>query len=369
MKVALVQDWFVVNGGAEKVVKEIVELYPECDVFSLVDFLEEKDRDFILKGKKAKTSFIQKLPFAKKLYRNYLPLFPTAIESLDFSGYDLIISSSYAVAKGLKKNKNQIHICYCHSPIRYAWDLEDEYFDKTFFLKRIFIKRVLNYIRKWDVKSSSRVDLFIANSNYIAERIKRIYNRDSVVIYPPIDTINFKPLKEKSDYYYTSNRMVAYKKTDLIVQAFNQLPHLKLIVSGDGPEFENLKKMRSSENITFTGFLNKNELISYMQKAKAFVLAANEDFGITSIEAQSCYTPVIAFQKGGYLETVVNEKTGLFFQEQTVESLKASIEKFEKENYQFKDDDFSNNVHKFSISNFRTKLQQTINDYVKTKHS
>ncbi|MBL7882965.1 MAG: glycosyltransferase, partial [Bacteroidia bacterium] len=232
MKVALVQDWFVVNGGAEKVVKEIIELYPDCDVFSLVDFLNDKDREFILKGKKAKTSFIQKMPFSKKLYRNYLPLFPKAIESLDFTKYDLIISSSYAVAKGIKKNKNQIHICYCHSPIRYAWDLEDEYFKKTPFLKRIIIKRVLNYIRKWDVKTSERVDLFIANSNYIAERIKRIYNRDAVVIYPPIDTVNFKPNKEKDNYYFTSNRMVSYKKTDLIVRAFNQLPHLKLIVSG-----------------------------------------------------------------------------------------------------------------------------------------
>jgi glycosyltransferase involved in cell wall biosynthesis len=362
MKVAIVQDWFVVNGGAEKVVKEIITLFPNCDIFSLIDFLNDEDRAFILQGKKATTSFLQKLPFAKEQYRYYLPLFPLAIESLDLKGYDLIISSSYSVAKGIKKKKGQIHICYCHSPIRYAWDLESEYTDNLPPIKRFFAKITLKYIRKWDKRTTARVDLFIANSKNVSERIKRIYNRDSFVLYPPIDTSSFKPEENKSNYYFSSARMVPYKKLDLIVGAFNEMPNLKLIVSGDGPELSNLIKI-GKENIEFIGFVKKKSLISYIQKAKAFILAADEDFGITSVEAQSCCTPVVALEKGGYLETVVENKTGFFFKEQSIKSIKEAILKIESREISLKKNDFISNVERFSIENFQIGFRNIVNIY------
>lgn len=367
MKIALVQDWFIVNGGAEKVVCEIIALYPQADVFSLIDFLNEKDRKEILSGKKITTSYIQKFPFAETMYRNYLMFFPDAIESLDLSAYDLIISSSYAVAKGIKKTSNQIHICYCHSPVRYAWDLEQEYLSGMSGLKRMIAKPVLNYIRKWDLSTTGRVDLFIANSKNVASRIRRIYKRDSVVIYPPVDTSVFLCNEVKEDYYFTTLRVVPYKKLDLIIETFNELPDKKLIVSGDGPELKRIKKI-AGKNIHFIGFVDKQQLVSHMQRAKAFILAAEEDFGITSLEAQSCCTPVIAYKKGGYLETVIEGKTGMFFSEQTVSSLKSAINDFENRQEPFLKNDFIENVSLFKIENFRKEFKQCVDGYVERKN-
>ncbi len=366
MKVALVQDWFVVNGGAEKVVREIVHLYPDVQIFSLVDFLTDEDRKFILGGKRATTSFLQNFPLASSHYRNYLPLFPRAIESLNFAGFDLIISSSYAVAKGISKLPGQVHICYCHSPVRYAWDLKNEYLSQLSWIKKQISKPVLEYIRNWDQGTTNRVDLFIANSKNVAERIKRIYKRESVVIYPPVDISSFKPVENKENYYFTSMRVVPYKKLDLIVETFNGLPDKKLIVSGDGPELDKIKAIAKS-NIEFTGFVNRDKLIEHMQNAKAFVLAAEEDFGITSVEAQSCCTPVIAYRKGGYLETVIENKTGIFFDRQTVESLTEAINQFEKSNVVFKKEDFLDHVAQFSIENFRRNINNCINEYFERK--
>lgn len=363
MKVALVQDWFVVNGGAEKVVKEIIELFPDADVFSLVDFLNDHDRSEILKGKRSTTSYIQNLPFSKNHFRNYLPLFPNAIESLDLSSYDLIISSSYSVAKGVRKRNGQIHICYCHSPVRYAWDLKDEYLSALSWPKRQVSQMVLSYIRKWDLGTTPRVDLFIANSRNVAERIKRIYNRDSVIIYPPVDTSSFMPEENKDDYYFTTLRVVPYKKLDLIVDTFNMMPEKKLIVSGDGPALDSLKS-KAGDNIRFTGFVKKHELVKLMQKARGFILAAEEDFGITSLEAQSCCTPVIAFRKGGYLETVVEGKTGVFFDQQNAESLKKAILDFESSGVKFKREDFLKNVEQFTIEKFRSTFKNCIDEFV-----
>jgi len=365
MKVAFVQDWLTVDGGAEKVAKEIINCFDDVDVFALIDFLSDKDRKEIIKGKKATTSFIQKLPFAEKAYRNYLPLFPKAIESLDFAGYDLIVSSSYSVAKGLKKsNTNQVHVCYCHSPIRYAWDLEDEYLSHIGGIKKMLAKYFLKYIRKWDLKTANRPDYYITNSHFVAERIKRIYNREATVIYPPIDTSSFSYYNQKEAYYFTSSRMVPYKKIDLIVKAFKHLPQLNLIVSGDGPELEYLKEI-ATNNVSFVGFVEKPKLIEYIQKAKAFILAAEEDFGITSIEAQSCGTPVIAYKKGGYLETVIDHKTGLFFEEQTPESIAKAVADFESEKLTFTKEDFLQNVEKFTIGRFQNEFKSFIKKHVK----
>ncbi len=367
MKVALVQDWFVVNGGAEKVVREIINLYPELKVFSLIDFLDDADREYILNGKRATTSFLQNIPGARKNYRSYLPLFPTAIESLDLSGFDLIISSSSAVAKGIKKNSNQIHICYCHSPARYAWDLQEEYLSDLSWSKKIISRFILKYIRNWDLNSTSRVDFFIANSKNIAERIERIYHRKSHVIYPPVDTNSFTPVEQKENYYFTSLRIVPYKKLDLIISTFNELSDKRLIIAGEGPDLEKMKSL-AKNNIEFVGYVSRDSLINYMQKAKAFVLAAEEDFGITSLEAQCCCTPVIAYKKGGYLETVIDGKTGLFFKEQTIASLKDAILRFEKLENNFSKEDFIKNVSGFSIENFRINFKNCVNEYLAGKN-
>lgn len=362
MKVALIQDWFVVNGGAEKVFREFIHIFPDADVFGLVDFLEEKDRNDILNGKKVTTTWIQKVPNARNSFRNYLVFFPHAIRSLDLSGYDLIISSSYAVAKGIRKRKGQIHICYCHSPVRYAWDLRQAYLSRLGGLKRMIAGLMLDHIAQWDLKTIGEVDHFIANSKNVAERIKRIYNRDSTVIYPPVDIKGFTPCHRKEDYYFTSLRVVPYKRLDLIVDAFRLMPDKRLVVSGDGPA---LAKIRASAtpNVEFLGFISKNDLVSRVQKAKAFVLAAEEDFGITSLEAQSCLTPVIALKRGGYLETVVENKTGVFFNEQTADSIRNAILTFEGMNKPFEEIDFTKNVESFSTERFRNSISTFIRQH------
>ncbi|WP_415407431.1 glycosyltransferase [Sulfurovum sp. CS9] len=329
MKVAIVHDWLVTNAGAEKVLRSIVNLYPDADIFSLVDFLSDEERNIIIDSKKVHTSFIQKLPYAKKQFRNYLPLFPKAIESFDLSTYDLIISSSWAVAKGIKKDPNQLHVCYCHTPIRYAWDLYDEYTKDLPWLKKILVQSILKYIRKWDIDTLDRVDHFIANSKFVQERIKRIYNRESTVIYPPVNIDKFTFREKKEDFYLTASRLVPYKKTKLIVEAFNQMPDKKLVVIGSGEEYNAIKKI-AKDNIKILGYQPDEILISTMQKAKGFIYAAIEDFGIIPIEAMACGTPVIALNEGGTKETVINKTTGIHFKEQTQQSIIDSINAFEK---------------------------------------
>lgn len=328
MKVAIVHDWLVTDAGAEKVLRAIIDIYPKADIFSLVDFLDEKQRQAVLCSKRVKTSFIQKLPFADKHFRNYFFLFPIAIESLDLSGYDLIISSSWAVAKGVKRSENQLHISYCYTPIRYAWDLYDEYTKNLKQPKKMIVQATLAYIRKWDIKTLDRVDYFIADSKFVQERIKRIYKRDSTVIYPPVDVENFNLYEKKEDFYLSASRLVPYKKTKLIVEAFNEMPQKKLVVIGDGEEFNSIKEI-AKENIEVLGYQEKDVLIKYMQRAKAFVYAAIEDFGIVPIEAMSCGTPVIALDEGGTAETVIDGVNGVHFQEQTKQSIIDALTKFD----------------------------------------
>ncbi len=362
MKVAIVQDWLIVEGGAEKVLHEILNVYPEADLFALIDFLPDSTRNKVLLGKKAKTTWLQKLPFIKHYYRNLLFLFPKAIETFDLSEYDLIISSSYCVAKGIKREKGrQLHICYCHSPMRYAWDLKEQYLNDLGLIKKVFFKSIINRIAKWDLKTVDNVDHFIANSHNVQERINRIYKREAFVIYPPADVSVFTFKEEKKSYYFTSCRMVPYKKVSLIVEAFALLPHLKLIVAGDGPELKSLIK-KDIPNVEFLGFLAQNELIEKIQNAKAYVLAANEDFGITSIEAQACGTPVIALKKGGYLETVLNNETGVFFDEQTVISLKETINDFEKNPLKINQDVLLRHIDDFTIDSFKNKIEKYVTE-------
>jgi glycosyltransferase involved in cell wall biosynthesis len=361
MKIVVVHDWLVTNAGAEKVLKNIIDIYPDADVFSLVDFLDHKVRKVVLNGKYAKTSFIQNLPFAKKHFRNYLPLFPKAIESLDLSAYDLIISSSWAVAKGVKKNKNQLHISYCHTPIRYAWDLYDEYTSNLKQPKKFIVQQTLKYIRKWDIGSLDRVDYFIANSKFVSIRISKTYKKDSIVIYPPVNTNKFILNEKKEDFYLTACRLVPYKKTKLIVEAFNEMPNKKLYVIGDGEEYESIKKI-AKPNIKLLGYQEFQDMISYMQKAKAFLYAAIEDFGIVPIEAMSCGTPVIALDEGGTAETVAHTKTGIHFKKQKKEDIIKAIELFEQKDFDYKN--ISNEAKKYSEKRFKQEFKDFIDSKI-----
>lgn len=369
MKIAIIHDWLVTYAGAEKVLEQFLKLYPTADIFTIVDFLPEKDRAF-LNGHNITTSFIQKLPFAKNKYRNYLPLMPLAIEQFDLSMYDVILSSSHAVAKGVLTGPNQLHICYIHSPMRYAWDLQHQYLKESGLdrgLKGWIAKYLLHKMRLWDLRTVNSVDYFIANSHYIAKRVLKAYRRDAVVVYPPVDVEKFDLCTQKEAFYVTASRMVPYKKIDLIVEAFSQMPDKKLIVIGDGPDMAKIKD-KAGENVIIMGYQPFHVLKEYMQKAKAFIFAAEEDFGITPVEAQSCGTPVIAYGKGGALETIISEKTGLFFEAQVVAAVKESIIRFET--MTFLPSRIHENALKFSNERFLNEIQGFIeNCYAQHKEN
>ncbi|HMU41925.1 MAG TPA: glycosyltransferase family 4 protein [Ignavibacteriaceae bacterium] len=333
MKTAIIHEWLVNYGGSERCVESFVNIWNDAPVFALVDFLNDSERKIILNDKHTVTSFIQNLPFAKKKHRNYLPLFPLAVEQFDLNDYELIISSSHAVAKGVLTNSNQLHICYCHTPIRYAWDLTHQYLNEAGLshgLKSMVVKSILHYIRNWDITSSLRPDYFIANSKYIARRINKLYRRDAEVIYPPVDTDLFPVEDFKDEYYLTAARFVPYKRVDLIAEAFSQMPDKKLIIIGEGSEQQKIKS-KSGKNVELVGYQKTEDLKKYLQKAKAFVFAAEEDFGISVIEAMSCGTPVIAFSKGGTGETVIDGQTGILFDEQNAASIISAVKRFVSE--------------------------------------
>ncbi|MBW7842696.1 MAG: glycosyltransferase [Ignavibacterium sp.] len=366
MKTAIVQEWLVNYAGSEKVVESFTSIWQDADVFTLVDFLNDEERRIILKGKKAKTSFIQSLPYAKKRHRKYLPLFPKAIESFDLSKYDLIISSSHSVAKGVRTNKNQLHICYCHSPMRYAWDEADYYLKEANLnsgIKGLVAQSILKYLRKWDLKSADNVDYFIANSNHIAKKIKRIYNRHADVIYPPVDVEKFSLATEKEDFYLTASRLVPYKRIDLIIEAFARMPDKKLIVIGSGPEKERLKA-KAASNISLIGYQEFDSLKSYMQKAKAFVFAAEEDFGIIVVEAMACGTPVIAGNFGGTTESVVDKKTGVLFPNQTVDSIVEAVKNFDVIAKSINNSEIRIHSEKFSREIFEKNIKAYVDEKI-----
>jgi glycosyltransferase involved in cell wall biosynthesis len=341
MKVAIVHEWLTVIAGSESCFKVFTEIYPDADIFVLVSD-EESVKKLGINPNRIKTSFIQKLPKSKTKWKSYLPFFPFAVEQFDLSKYDLIISSSHAVAKGVITNANQIHICYIYSPIRYAWDLYHQYLSEANLnkgIKGFIAKLILHYIRLWDFSTANRVDEFIPISKYIEKRVWRTYRRKSYkVIYPPVAIDDFTLKLDKENFYLTASRLVPYKKIDLIVEAFSNLPNTKLVVIGDGPEIKKIKE-KGGANVEILGYQKFEVLKDYMQRAKAFVFAAEEDFGIIPIEAQACGTPVIAYGKGGSLETVqgkfVGQKieitdTGVFFDKQTVHSLIEAVSFFEE---------------------------------------
>lgn len=368
ISVGIVADWLVTYAGAERVVKEMIELFPDSDVYSIVDFLSDEARANF-NDKKSTTTFIQHLPKAKKKYQTYLPLMPLAIEQIDVSKHDIVLSSSHAVAKGVLTGPDQLHISYVHSPIRYAWDLQHQYLKEAKLdkgIKGLLAKYLLHKIRMWDVRTSNGVDHFIANSKFISRRVKKVYGRDADVIYPPVEVERFDFNDNKEDFYLTASRMVPYKRMDLIVEAFANMPDKKLVVIGDGSEMPKVKK-KAAANIEILGYQPDQVLQDYMKRAKAFVFAAEEDFGITPVEAQACGTPVIAYGKGGVLETVrpygINNPTGLFFDRQSISSLVETVKKFDKIQNLILPSDCKENSQSFSSDRFKREL----NAYIEQK--
>jgi len=365
MKTAIVCDWLVTPGGAEKVLSQLLHCYPAADLFAVVDFVTPEKREF-LHGKSVKTTFIQSLPFANTRYRHYLPFMPLAIEQLDMSAYDLVISSSHAVAKGVITGPNQLHISYVHSPMRYAWDLQHQYLRETGLHKKLsgwLARYYLHKLRLWDARTAAGVDHFIANSQFIARRIEKTYRREASVIYPCIDSSRFTAGHEKESFYLTASRLVPYKRMDLIVDAFRAMPEKKLVVIGDGPEFSKIKK-KAGSNVELLGYQPDEVLISYLQKARAFIFAAEEDFGLMPVEAQACGTPVIAYGKGGALETVKDlshsKATGLFFSEQSTEEIVKAVNFFEANANHFRVEHCVENAQRFSPQAFQTAFKKFV---------
>ncbi len=360
-RVAVVHEWLIDYSGSERVLEQILLSYPDADLYALVDFLPEADRHF-LHGRQAQTSFIQRLPFAQKRFRNYLPLFPLAIEQFDLSDYDLIITSSHAVAKGVLTGPDQLHVSYVHSPMRYAWDLQHIYLREsglTKGLKAWFARWVLHKLRIWDVRTGAGVNRFVANSAYIARRIAKAYDRASTVIYPPVDTDGFAYAPEKEDFYLTASRLVPYKKIDLIAEAFTGMPDKRLVIIGDGPEMDKVKS-KSGANVEILGYQPFDNLRDHMQRARAFVFAAEEDFGIVPVEAQACGTPVIAYGRGGARETVrdieMPDPTGIWFEPQTPEAIRDAVNRFEAAGGRISTAACRRNAERFSPDRFRGEL-------------
>jgi glycosyltransferase involved in cell wall biosynthesis len=340
-------------------------VYPQADIFATIDFVPDKER-FFLQGKPVKTTFIQKLPFARTKYRQYLPLTPLAVEQHDLSGYDLIISSNHAVAKGVLTGPDQLHVCMCYSPIRYAWDLQHQYLGESGLnkgLKGWIAKAILHYMRIWDYRTASGVDKFIGISDFIVRRIRKIYGREATVIYPPVDVERFTYYENKENFYLTASRMVPYKRIDMIVDTFNVMPDRKLIVIGDGPDFEKIRA-KAGTNVTLLGYQSFDVLKDHLQRARAFIFAAEEDFGIAPLEAQACGTPVVAYKKGGAVETICGlgtpKPTGVFFEEQTVTGLLKAIHSFEENANAISAANCRENALRFSPDRFRREFKELV---------
>jgi glycosyltransferase involved in cell wall biosynthesis len=366
-RVAIVHDWFDKPGGAERVLHELIACFPDADLFAVVDMLSEDDRGVVL-NKVVTTTFIQKLPGARKHFRRYLPLMPLAIEQMDLSDYDLVISSSWAVAKGVITGPDQLHIAYVHTPLRYAWHQQHDYLrleqlDRG--LKGAAARLVLHWLRLWDLRTVNNVDVWLANSSNVARRIRKTYGKQAEVLYPPVRIEDFTFTEEKAGYYFTCSRLVQYKRVDLLVDAFLSRSGSELVIAGDGPELPSLReRARHASNIRFLGRRTDGEVRELLRKARAFIFAANEDFGIAPIEAQACGTPVIAFGQGGALETVrgleIERPTGCFFYEQTPASLLEAIERFENLAVPIDPKDCRANANKFRSERFREQLHNVV---------
>ena len=366
-RVALVHEWLDTYYGSERVVAEILACFPEADLFALVDFMPAGQRGF-LGGRPVRTSFLQRLPFARRRFRAYLPLMPLAIEQFDLQDYDLVLSSSHAFAKGVLTGPNQLHVAYIHAPMRYAWEYQHQYLRQSGLdrgLRGALTRWLLHYLRLWDARTANPVDHFIANSRYIARRIDKIYRRPSAVVHPPVDVARFALQTAKEDYYLAVSRFAPYKHTETIVEAFRGLAGQRLVVIGEGPGLRRARA-RAGPNVTLLGFQSFEALHRHLGAAKALIFAAEEDFGIAPVEAQACGTPVIAFAGGGALETVRGldqaRPTGLFFEAQTAEAIAAAVLRFETEGRAIAAEDCRANAQAFSAERFRSAYVRQISD-------
>lgn len=359
MKVSVVHDWFFVNGGAEKVASDIMDIYgnEEVTVYTLFNHFNERDTKQVLKNYKIKVSVLQHFPFITKIYRYLLPLMPFIIKRFRITGQDLVVTSSHAVAKGVSVSAGTLHVCYCHTPMRYVWDMYEDYASNHSMGTSLLYRLLVKYIRRWDLETSRHVDFFIANSIHVQERIQRNYNRSSVVIYPPVRIDKFA-LSElpREDYFLCLGRFVPYKKIDLIIQAFQQMPDKKLVLIGDGYGTKTIDDLlHNAHNIQWLGYKEDKELIQHIQQAKACIFAAKEDFGIMCVEVQACGTPVLALNYGGYQETVVNGKTGYLFNEQTTESIMQAVQHFDEHPLNDRET-IRENALRFSVERFKEEF-------------
>jgi glycosyltransferase involved in cell wall biosynthesis len=359
IKVALVHDWLTGRRGGEKVLEVLAEIFPLAPIYTLFHFQGTQAPE--IEKRLIRTSFLQGLPFLKGHYRSYLPLFPLAAELFDLREYELVISSSHCVVKGVIPHPDALHVSYVHSPVRYAWNQYYAYFSprKLPVFSRIFIPPVIHYLRLWDESASARVDHFVANSVNVARRIKKYYRREADVIPAPVDTEFFQPADGRpEDYYLIVSALVPYKMIDLAMAAFHRFG-ARLKIVGQGPDEKKLRKLAGT-NIEFLGAVDSSSLLRLYQNARALILPGEEDFGITALEAEACGTPVIAFGRGGALETVIVEKTGLFFLEPRVESLLAALDKFQ--GLEFNKLEVRSQAMKFSRTIFKDKVQTYIRD-------
>lgn len=364
MRVAIIHDWLYVLGGAERVLADILRCYPDADVFTLFNALSEDDQKKI--GiRTVKTSYLQRFPRIAKVHRYLLPLMPLAIEQFDLSEYDLVISSSYAVAKGVLTGPNQVHVSYVHSPMRYAWDLQHEYLRQSNMargLKSALVRSLLGRMRLWDVRTAHGPDLMLANSAFVARRIKKIYGREAPVLNPPVEILGRREKQGVGDYFFAASRLVPYKNIHLIVEAITRAPDLKLVVAGTGPEEARLRAI-AGPNVEFKGFVSDAEMRDLMAGARAFIFAAEEDFGIVPVEAQAEGTPVLAYGRGGALETVVGHgpgRTGLFFEEPTPEAILACVRRFVADEASFDWQVCRAHAERFSSARFRDALERHV---------
>lgn len=329
-KVALVHDWLVSEGGAEQVLRCFHDMYPEAPIFTLV--YNEKTAPSWTRGLDIRTTYIQKWPFGKTHHKFLLPFMPKAWEALDLTAYDLVLSSCSSCCKGILTRPDAVHVCYCHSPIRYVWDLYYDYQREASALKRIFMPSMIHKVRMWDYQAAQRVDYFISNSDYVGKRIKKFYRRESRTIYPGIVLPEGCVSEERDDYYFVLSRFVGYKRIDIAIEACNMLGR-RLIVAGSGGEEEKRLRAMAGPTVEFVGRVSDEQLQYYYGKARAFLFPSIEDFGLTPIEAMAGGAPVLAYGEGGALETVLDGKTGMFFHEQTADSLARCIEEFEMRNF------------------------------------
>lgn len=367
MKVAIVHEWLETYAGSERVLEQLLTCWPQADLFAVCDFMDEEERLF-LRGRKVHTSFIQRLPGARKHFRKYLGLMPIAIEQFDLSGYDLVVSSSHAVAKGVITGPGTLHVSYVHSPMRYAWDLQHQYLRQSNMergLKGLYARRLLARMREWDQFSAARPDVIVANSSYIAARIEKCWRRPSEVVHPPVDLEGFLFQEQKQDYYLIASRIVPYKRIELVAQAFAHMPDRRLIIVGDGPSADLVKREAAgAQNIELRGRVGQSEFVALMQGARAAIFAAEEDFGISTVEAQACGTPVIAFGKGGACDIVRPGETGLLFREQSAESIRDAVVRFEALETPISAAACRENAERFSREQFRSRMAGLVERHI-----